>query len=52
MRGLRSTVPKGTEFRFVDDELSDVAWFARDEIALLDREPWVDRILDDADRIT
>lgn len=45
------TVPNGTEFRFIDDELSEVAWFARDEIALLEREPWVDRILDDADRI-
>lgn len=45
------TVPSGSLFTFADDELADAAWFTRDEITSLAREAWVDRILDDADRI-
>lgn len=32
-------------------ELSEVRWFSRDEIRELDRTPWMDAVLDDAERL-
>lgn len=44
-------VPSGSRFVFADDELAEARWFTREEITSLAREAWVDRILDDADRV-
>jgi 8-oxo-dGTP pyrophosphatase MutT (NUDIX family) len=41
-------LPAGANISFVDDELVETGWFTRDEVATLPRDPWVDRILEDA----
>ncbi|KJL46718.1 NADH pyrophosphatase [Microbacterium hydrocarbonoxydans] len=41
-------LPDDARFSFADGELVEVGWFTRTELAVLSRDPWVDRILDDA----
>lgn len=39
------------ELEFVDGELDETGWFTREEIAQLPRDPMVDAVIEDADRM-
>ena len=41
-------LPVDARLSFADGELVEVGWFTRTELSALSRDPWVDRILDDA----
>jgi 8-oxo-dGTP pyrophosphatase MutT (NUDIX family) len=43
-------LPPAAVFSFADDELLEAGWFSSADTALLPRQPWVDRILQDAVR--
>lgn len=45
-------LPSGADISFNDEELVEIGWFTPEEISLLTRPTWADRMLQDAGRRT